>query len=89
VQFYFQVKSATEHPAARLKLSVFPYGSDHATTIPAMQVAFDVPIRAGVNEIEHDLALSRLGTGRYSFEMEVTDSASRLVSRRSVLMYLQ
>lgn len=89
VQLYYQVKSEVDRASVRTKVTVFPEGADRVTATPAMQIAFDTPVRSGLNEIERELSMSRLVAGKYWFEIEVADPASHVTSRRSVLMYLR
>ncbi len=89
VQLYYQVKSDIDRVSVRTTLRLFHEGADRATTKPAMQIAFDTPIRRGLNEIERELSVTRLASGRYWFDVEVSDTAAHVMSRRSVVMYLK
>ena len=89
VQLYCQVKSDIDRAGARTRITLFPEGADRTTAVPAMQIGFATTLHRGVNEIDRELVLSRLASGRYWFDVEVTDSAAHVTSHRSVLMYLK
>lgn len=89
VQLYYQVKSDVDRSGVRTKVTLFPEGADRATAVPAMQIGFEGPIHRGLNEVERELVVSRLASGRYWFDVEVKDSVAHVASRRSVLMYLK
>ncbi len=88
VRLYYQVKSDIDRVSVRTTLRLFPEGADRATTKPAMQIAFETPIRRGLNEIERELSVTQLASGRYWFDIEVVDTGADVTSRRSVVMYL-
>ena len=89
VQLYYQVKSDIDRVNVRTTLRLFAEGADRATTKPAMQIAFDTPIRRGLNEIGRELSVAQLASGRYWFDVEVVDSSAHVTSTRSVVIYLK
>ncbi len=89
VQLYYQVKSDGDRAGTRTRVSVFPEGADRATAKPAMQIAFDSPMRRGLNEVERELGVAKLTSGKYWIDVEVTDAATHVTSRRSVRMYVK
>jgi hypothetical protein len=83
VQLYYQVHSDRARTDVTTTFLVFRTG----VTRPSITVAAPTPLRAGINESEQRLDLSRLNKGRYRIEMRVNDRRG-VVDTRSIELEL-
>lgn len=70
VSLYWQVRNGGTEQPARVTIALFQ-GAVAANERPVLDVAFDAPIRPGLNEFQRTLGVADLDAGRYRIEIVI------------------
>jgi hypothetical protein len=86
VSLYWQVRSAAAHEAARITVTLHRIGA-RGDARPALEVAFEGRVAAGLSEWQRDLGVQHLDDGEY--RLEVAIAVGDLVTRRHARLLLR
>jgi hypothetical protein len=55
----------------------------------ALQIQYDQPVRAGINELAPTVDVSLLSAGTYRLEVQLRDTTNHVIAHRSVSLELR
>ncbi len=88
VALYVQVRSTTARDPVKVRVVLLPRGTAPTGLNPALQIAFDATVHAGISEIARQLDVSSLKPGAYWFEIRITDAVTHDSSTRGTMMFM-
>ena len=85
ISLYWQVRSRTARDPVRITIALFRAGP-RDTERPVLEVAFDGPLTAGLNELQRNLGVAELDGGTYRVEVTVRDGEQQAVGSGRLLL---
>jgi hypothetical protein len=89
VSLYYQIRSANASTTLQTVVAMYRVKDGVEQQSAALQIEYDQPVRAGINEVAPTVDVSRLPVGAYRLEVQLRDANDHVLARRSVSLELR